>query len=159
MSHYRDDYQAALSRATALEMEIEQLKRQQQYHQATITALSRELRARRLEVRELAEIINQSPIRAEDKPARASNTVVVFALAVLSLLVVHPLGPLAWIAANRELRLINMGFSDPRHRPMAVAGKVLGITATIIFIVTTLMFLFASAGAPCGHEIPWHAAY
>lgn len=149
MSLYRDNYEASLSRVTALEKDLEQIRQQQRYDQATISALRRQLRVKQSEARELAAMVSTHPVRSVEQPARITNAVVVFVLAVFSLLIAHPLGPLAWIAANRELRQINTGFSDAGNRPMVVAGKVLGITATAIFVVSALMFIIAIIGVPC----------
>jgi hypothetical protein len=158
MSLYRDEYQATLERASALEAELRELHQQQRLDQATIAVLNRQLRAKDCENAELAALIEQ---RREGvvSPARASNAVVVFVLAVMSLLVAHPLGPLAWLAANHELRRIDVSHGDPRHRPMVVAGKVLGIAATVIFVVSALLFVISFAQAPYhpypGPARPW----
>ena len=62
-----------------------------------------------------------------------SQAVTVFVLGLLSL-VLGFLAPFAWYMGNQELKAMDAGRRDPKDRSLAVAGRVLGMVLTILFI-------------------------
>lgn len=64
-----------------------------------------------------------------------------------------PLGPIAWVMANTDLREIEAGRMDPNGRNLAVGGRILGIIATVlvgllVLIFGVVLFIVLSAGSP-----------
>ncbi len=65
-------------------------------------------------------------------------------LGILSLFLCGPLGIIAWIMANSDLRKIRMGRLSPRKAGMLKVGRGLGIAGAVIFvavIVAAALFL------------------
>jgi len=68
----------------------------------------------------------------------SSNGTLILVLGILSLVLCGLLGPVAWIMGNNALRNIDAGLGDPNERGMVVAGRILGIIATVLLIVGLL---------------------
>ncbi|GBC94146.1 hypothetical protein HRbin15_02654 [bacterium HR15] len=64
----------------------------------------------------------------------SSNATLILVLGILSIVLCGLLGPVAWIMGNNALRDIDAGLGNPSDRGMIVAGRVLGIIATILLI-------------------------
>ena len=79
------------------------------------------------------------------KPHRASTVLV---LGILSLVVCAPLGIIAWIMGNADLREMNAGYMDPTGRDSTSAGRICGIIGTVLFALTLVMLVlwFAFVG-------------
>jgi hypothetical protein len=72
-----------------------------------------------------------------DRPTPDGTTVLV--LGIVSLVLCHLLGPVAWSMANAELRRIDEGIVSPHGRGNVVAGRVLGIVSTCLMIFALLL--------------------
>lgn len=54
---------------------------------------------------------------------------------ILGLVICLPLGIAAWIMGNGDLKQIDAGTMDPSGRSMTNAGKIIGMIATILWII------------------------
>lgn len=70
----------------------------------------------------------------------SSNATLILVLGILSLVCCGLLGPVAWIMGNNALRDIDAGIGNPSDRGMVVAGRVLGIIATVLMILGILIY-------------------
>ena len=80
-------------------------------------------------------------------PARG-GTILVYG--ILSLVVCGILGPIAWSMGNEELRRIERGEVDPSTRGNVTAGRICGMIASILMIISLVAILFVfvlAAGA------------
>jgi hypothetical protein len=69
---------------------------------------------------------------------------VILTLGILGLvLTCFPLGIVAWLAANDDLRAMDAGRRDPEGRPLVVAGKVCGVISTALGAVLVFVGLLA----------------
>ena len=92
------------------------------------------------------------------KPHRAT---LVLVFGILSLVVCAPLGILAWIFGQGDLREMDQGLMDPTGREMTNTGRILGIVGTVLFGLTILgivaylafigVFLGAAAASGAAH--------
>ena len=89
----------------------------------------------------------------------STNATLILVLGILGIVVCAPLGIVAWIMGNNALRELDQGFGDPSTRGMVVAGRILGIIATVLFaigcvgaIVWFILFFVALAGASAGMQ-------
>jgi len=64
---------------------------------------------------------------------KPSNAVTVLVLGIIGLAVFWPLGIVAWVMGNTELREIDGGLRPPDGRSMAQAGRICGIIGTCLF--------------------------
>jgi len=53
-----------------------------------------------------------------------------------------PLGIVAWVMANADLREMDEGRMDPEGRGLTQAGKICGMVATLLLIAVVLAFMF-----------------
>lgn len=87
------------------------------------------------------------------KPHRGT---LILVLGILSLVVCAPLGIIAWIMGNGDLKQIDAGAMDPSGRSVTNAGRICGMIAVILMAIAVLIFilLFALglAGALLGHR-------
>ncbi|MZR62960.1 hypothetical protein [Alcanivorax sp. DP30] len=65
----------------------------------------------------------------------------ILTLGLLGLLMFAPLGIAAWIMASSDLNTIREGRMDKRGEGMTLAGKILGILATVLMVVGIVTFL------------------
>ncbi len=65
---------------------------------------------------------------------RATATLILV-LGILSLVCCNLLGPVAWSMGNNALREIDAGIGNPIDRGLVVAGRILGIIATVLMIL------------------------
>ncbi len=70
------------------------------------------------------------------KPHRGT---LILVLGILSLIVCGPLGIAAWIMGNGDLREIDAGTMDPAGRTMTQAGRICGIIACILMILSVVV--------------------
>lgn len=139
MSHYRDNQQAAMARAAALDAELQKMRVEKLQDAARIAALEGEL----TRLRQYLAMLPQSPYAM----ATTSNAGTVLVLGILSVVLCQLLGPFAWYYGNQELFRIDQGLSDPRRRGEAVAGRVLGIIGTIFLSLIGFGFSMSILGA------------
>lgn len=133
---YRNEWEAAVARATALETQLRQAQSGQQQDAATIAMLTQQLHATNAELARLRggyAAPAYSPIPGGFMyPARGQQVMI---LGILSLVVCGLMGPVAWSMGNEELRRIDLGQTDPGSRSNASAGRICGIISTILMIV------------------------
>ena len=61
-----------------------------------------------------------------------------------------PLAPVAWIIGRREVRAVDEGRRDPRHRALGQTAVVLGVIGTVVLVLgvvllaVLLILLFAA---------------
>ena len=68
-----------------------------------------------------------------------SQATVVLVLGILSLICFPPLGIVAWVLGNSELKAIDEGRRPPENRGTASAGKICGIIGTCLFALFILL--------------------
>jgi hypothetical protein len=78
------------------------------------------------------------------KPHRGT---LILVLGILGIVVCGPLGIVAWIMGNTDLKEIDGGLMDPAGRGNTNAGRICGMIATILMAVSlvvcvVLFFLF-----------------
>lgn len=76
----------------------------------------------------------------------------ILVLGILGLVICFPCGIAAWIMGNGDLRQMDAGQMDPEGRSLTQAGKIVGIIATVLallsVVVAVVFFMFfAAAGA------------
>jgi hypothetical protein len=70
----------------------------------------------------------------------SSNATLILVLGILSLVCCGLLGPVAWIMGNNALRDIDAGLGNPNDRGLVVAGRILGIIATMLLVLVILIY-------------------
>jgi predicted Zn finger-like uncharacterized protein len=70
----------------------------------------------------------------------------VLVLGILGLLVFAPLGIVAWVLGNNDLKEMRAGRMDPEGESLTNAGRICGIIATIFMIGGVLVFACAVFG-------------
>ena len=83
------------------------------------------------------------------KPHRGT---LILVLGILGLVVCGPLGIAAWVMGSGDLKEIDAGAMDPAGRGSTEAGKICGIIATILMIISVIVgtlaaLLFLGLGA------------
>ena len=59
---------------------------------------------------------------------------------ILGLVVCMPLGIVAWVMGNTDLKAMDAGTMDPEGRGITQAGKIIGMIATILAIVAFVLW-------------------
>ena len=54
---------------------------------------------------------------------------------ILGLVVCMPLGIVAWVMGSIDLKAMDAGTMDPEGRSITQAGKIIGMIATILYII------------------------
>jgi hypothetical protein len=150
---YRDDLTAAHARLENLERELATASSQGNQDRQRIAALTAQLHAAR---DALARIGQQQQMQAQMPYApygsapsyiHASRSSTVLVLGILSLVLCHMLGPIAWSMGNEELRRIDLGQAPDLSRGSVSAGRICGIISTAMLIfggfVLVIALLFA----------------
>jgi hypothetical protein len=158
---YRNDWDAAVARATALEGELRQAQAAQSQDHQQIAALTAQLQQARSELARLQSGMPQAPNPYAQQgfgqqpygqmpygyampsyvyPNRGGTVLV---LGILSLVVCSIMGPIAWSMGSEELRRIDAGQAPPDGRGNANAGKICGIISSILMIVMVVFVVFA----------------
>ncbi|MBL9138026.1 MAG: hypothetical protein JNK85_19320 [Verrucomicrobiales bacterium] len=76
----------------------------------------------------------------------------ILVLGILGLVICFPCGIAAWIMGSGDLKEMDAGQMDPEGRSLTQAGKIVGIIATVLallsVVVAVVFFMFfAAAGA------------
>jgi hypothetical protein len=74
----------------------------------------------------------------------------ILVLGILSIIITClPLGIIAWVMGNSDLRAMNEGRMDPAGRDLTVGGKICGIIGSILFIlgIVAMVFFLILGGA------------
>lgn len=82
-----------------------------------------------------------SPVPPES-PTKESRADLVLMLGILSLFMCGPLGIIAWIIANSDLRKMRAGIVSSRKVGLLKVGKALGIVGAILFVATIFAVAF-----------------
>ena len=82
------------------------------------------------------------PITGAPRDSASSQAITALVLGILGVLACQLLGPFAWYLGNQELRAIREGRSSRAGEPLAMAGKVMGIIATVLIIVVLVVIFF-----------------
>lgn len=136
MAGYRDDHDAALNRAEALESELAQLQSERNADQAKIAALEQKVRAQRIAIA-TGQPQPEYPFPRESQ----MNSILVWT--VLAFCVFPALGFYSWYLANQELRAIELGDVNPSQRATISTLKVLSIFAATMTGFVAFGFFFA----------------
>ncbi len=83
---------------------------------------------------------------------KAHRGTLILVLGILGLVICFPCGLAAWIMGNGDLKQMNTGQMDPEGRSLPQAGKVVGIIATVLAVLSLIaavvfFMFFAAAGA------------
>ena len=71
------------------------------------------------------------------KPHRGT---LILILGILGIIMCQPLGIVAWIMGNKDLKEIAAGTMDPEGKSLTQWGKILGIVAVVLLIIGILIF-------------------
>jgi len=77
----------------------------------------------------------------------ATRGTTILVLGILSIVVCSVMGPIAWVMGNEDLRQIDSGSAPPDERGTVQAGRILGMIATILMIVSIFFVIFIVAAA------------
>jgi len=58
---------------------------------------------------------------------------------ILGLLVCFPFGIVAWVMGNTDLKAMDAGAMDPEGRGTTQAGKIIGMIATILTVLSLII--------------------
>jgi hypothetical protein len=160
---YRDDWNAAVARAAALEAELRQQQQGTQQDAARIAQLTHQLNLARGELARLQAQAQQPqyqqpqyqqfqqqvpygymPVQQYQYAGRGGT---VLTLGILSLVVCAVLGPVAWSMGSEELKRIDAGLTPPDGRGSAQGGQVCGIIGTVLLILGVVIFIFVMIAA------------
>jgi hypothetical protein len=72
------------------------------------------------------------------KPHRGT---LILVLGILGLVICQPIGIAAWIMGSGDLKQIDGGQMDPSGRGLTNAGRICGIIATILLILSVIVGL------------------
>jgi hypothetical protein len=84
------------------------------------------------------------------KPHRG---VLILVLGIIGLVACQILGPVAWILGNADMKEIKAGRMDPEGESMTNIGRILGIVATVLLVVSFcvgIAWFFILAGIVAG---------
>jgi hypothetical protein len=84
------------------------------------------------------------------KPHRGT---LILILGILGLVVCGPLGIAAWVMGSSDLKEIDAGTMDPAGRGTTNAGKICGIIATILIIISIIVGILFVAFAAFFHTV------
>jgi hypothetical protein len=71
--------------------------------------------------------------------AEASQGVLALVLGLIGLFAFPPVAPAAWIIGRREVRAVNHGRRNPRHRTLGQLGLIFGIVGTVVLAVGVVL--------------------
>lgn len=160
---YRNEWDAAVARASALEQQLRAAQASHTTDAATITSLTQQLQYANAELARLRGGGAPQPMYGAPGygmpgygmpgygyayPSQASTVMV---LGILSLVVCGLLGPIAWSMGNTELGRIERGEVDPSGRGSAVAGRICGMIASILIIICIVGFVLLFGIAASSH--------
>jgi hypothetical protein len=86
------------------------------------------------------------------KPHRGT---LILVFGILGLVICAPLGIVAWIMGNGDLKQIDAGAMDPAGRSLTNAGRICGMIATILLavgiVITIIVFALGLTAAISSH--------
>lgn len=138
---YRDDLAATHARLEQLQRELDDARTGKDQDKQRIALLTAQLTAAQQALQRLGGgALAHAPMFT--MPPRG-NTILV--LGVMAIVFCQFVGPIAWAMGNEEMRRIDAGLTDPGTRSAAFAGRVCGMIATILMIVSVVA-VFAIVG-------------
>jgi predicted Zn finger-like uncharacterized protein len=99
-----------------------------------------------------AEVVDDD--EGEERPSRRRRGggalephrgVLILLLGIGALVFIPLLGPVAWILGNMDLKAMDAGRMDPEGRGMTQIGKITGIIATVLMILSILSICLIGA--------------
>jgi hypothetical protein len=89
----------------------------------------------------------------EIKQMKPHRGTLILVLGILGLLLCQFLGIPAWIMGSNDLKAMDAGLMDPSGRSTTNAGRILGIVATILLILSGVVaiIVFAVLGLSFSH--------
>jgi hypothetical protein len=147
---YRDDLVAAHARLEQLERELADASSQVSQDQQRIALLTAQLSAAREALARMGQMqqMQLMPGYAAPQYIHASRSSSVLVLGILSLVLCHVIGPIAWSMGTEELRRIDAGQAPDLARGSVVAGRVCGIIGTSLLIFGGFVILVMLAMGP-----------
>jgi hypothetical protein len=134
---YRDDLAAAHARLEQLQRELAEASSQGIQDRERIAALTAQLGATRDALTRMgsAQPAYGAPMYGAEAFNYASRAGTVLVLGILSIVLCHVLGPVAWAMGNEELRRIDAGQTSGFSRGNVTAGRVCGIVGTVLLLI------------------------
>lgn len=90
---------------------------------------------------------------AEMKPHRGT---LILVLGILSLVICAPVGIVAWVLGNNDLKDIAAGTMSPEGQQLTNIGRILGIIGTVLmilgFLAVLAVVLLGGLGAVMSHQ-------
>ena len=66
----------------------------------------------------------------------------ILVLGILSLIICYPLGIVAWVMGNADMKAIAAGTMDPEGKSLTNIGRILGMVGTAIFALGVIFVIF-----------------
>jgi len=86
--------------------------------------------------------MSQSPPPPPPSPSYAPHRGgLILALGIIGLMVCAPVGIVAWLMGNNDLREIRAGAMDPQGEGLTQAGRILGIIATVLMLISLVLIV------------------
>jgi hypothetical protein len=145
---YRDDLAAAHARLDQLQRELAEASSQGVQDRQRIAGLTAQLTATREALARMGAQVPAANGYSQPSYVYASRSSTVLTLGILSLVLCHILGPIAWSMGNEELRRIDSGQVAEFGRSTATAGRICGIIGTALLIFTGFILLVFFAMVP-----------
>jgi hypothetical protein len=143
---YRNDWDAAITRANALDQSLRAAQVKGSADDARVQALSAQLAEARMEIARLRGLAPMGlPSTQGYLPGRGST---VLTLGILSLVLCSVLGPVAWAMGAEELKRIDDGHVDPLTRGTVQTGRICGICGTAVLASGVLAIVWFSMCIP-----------
>lgn len=148
---YRDDLAATHARLEQIQRELSDAQAGQVQDKQRIAALTAQLAATQQALQRLGAA---APRMGYANFIMAPRSGTILTLGILSLVLCSLLGPVAWSMGTEELRRIDSGHVDPMTRGSVSAGRICGIVATCLMIVSVVLVvgILATAG---NHHSRW----
>ena len=87
------------------------------------------------------------------KPHRGT---LILVLGILSLVVCAPLGIVAWVMGNGDLKQMDAGAMDPTGRSLTNGGRICGMIGTILLALSILVLIALFALGLVGAVVSQH---
>lgn len=82
------------------------------------------------------------PVMPPPPPEAKGNATTVLVLGIVSILCCQLAGPVAWYLGDKELKAIRAGMAPASGEGSAKAGMIMGIIASVLFILAIIMVVF-----------------
>jgi hypothetical protein len=138
---YRDDLAATHARVEQLQRELIAASSQGAEDQQRIAALTAQL----TQMQQTLHRLQVSPAAPGYMMTRTSRATTVLTLGILSLVLCSALGPIAWSMGNEEIRRIDAWMTMPDGRGYASAGRICGMIASGLLVLTGFMVIVGFA--------------